>query len=63
MTASLASTSEHPALLQSGLPAIDSKAFTDWGSLLLLSRIRTVPPSPDGVKRWAHFHRDGSLGA
>ena len=29
MTASLASTSEHPALLQSNLPAIDSKTFTD----------------------------------
>lgn len=63
MTASLASTSEHPALLQSCLPAIDSKTFTDWGSLLLLSRIRTVPLPPDSVKRWAHFHRDGSLGA
>ena len=48
---------------QSPLPAINSKTFTDWGSLLLLSRIRTVPPPPDGVKRWAHFHRDGSLGA
>ena len=63
MTASSASTSEHPALLQSNLPAIDSKTFTDWGSLLLLSRIRTVPLTPDSVKRWAHFHRDGSLGA
>ena len=63
MTASLASTSEHPALLQSTLPAIDSKTFTDWGSLLLFSRIRTVPLPPDSVKRWAHFHRDGSLGA
>ena len=63
MTASQMPTSEHPALLQSNLPAIDSKIFTDWGPLLLLSRIRTVPPPPDGVKRWAHFHRDGSLGA
>ena len=63
MTASSVSTSEHPALLQSNLPAIDSKIFTDWGSLLLLSRIRTVPLPPDSVKRWAHFHRDGSLGA
>ena len=63
MTASLASTSEHPALLQSNLPAIDSKTFTDWGPLLLLSRTRTVPLPPDSVKRWAHFHRDGSLGA
>ena len=63
MTASPVPTSEHSAPLQSCLPAIDSKTFTDWGSLLLLSRIRTVPLPPDGVKRWAHFHRDGSLGA
>ena len=53
-----------PATVTSGTPAaIDSKTFTDYGPLLPLSRIRTVPLSPDSVKRWAHFHRDGSLGA
>ena len=58
-----ACTSANITLAQPVLPAIDSKTFTIWGSLLLLSRIRTVPLSPDSVKRWAHFHRDGSLGA
>ena len=63
MAANTGSTSGFRILMQTNLPAIDSKIFTDWGPLLLLSRIRTVPPPPDGVKRWAHFHRDGSLGA
>ena len=58
-----ACTSANITLTQPILPAIDSKTFTIQGSLLLLSRIRTVPPPPDDVKRWAHFHRDGSLGA
>ena len=61
--ASFVRTSANITLAQPVLPAIDSKTFTDYGPLLPLSLVRTVPLSPDSVKRWAHFHRDGSLGA
>ena len=63
MVASDTCTSASIPMAQPHRPAIDSKTFTDRRSLPLLSRIRTVPLPPDGVKRWAHFHRDGSLGA
>ena len=61
--ASFVCTSANITLAQPVLPAIDSKTFTDYGPLLSPSQVRTVPLSPDSVKRWAHFHRDGSLGA
>ena len=61
--ASFVCASANITLAQPVLPAIDSKTFTDYGPLLSPSRVRTVPLSPDSVKRWAHFHRDGSLGA
>ena len=61
--ASFACTSANITLAQPALPAIDSKTFTDYGPLLSPSLVRTVPLSPDSVKRWAHFHWDGSLGA
>ena len=61
--ASFVCTSANITLAQPVLPAIDSKTFTDYGPLLSTSQVRTVPLSPDSVKRWAHFHRDGSLGA
>ena len=61
--ASFVYTSANITLAQPVLPAIDSKTFTDYGPLLSPSQVRTVPLSPDSVKRWAHFHRDGSLGA
>jgi len=61
--ASFVCTSANITLAQPVLPAIDSKTFTDYGPLLSPPQVRTVPLSPDSVKRWAHFHRDGSLGA
>ena len=65
MAANTGSTSGFRILMQTNLPAIDSKIFTDCGPLLsCFAAVRTDFRMPsDSVWRRVHIRRTGNLGA